>query len=122
MILMSAIDLSVVYKMQTGKDCGTIADLIAYRLRNDRIISRILDTKLESIFGKDFRMIVYKNEVAYAEHIALVKGQVNNNSPTPVRMHALNVLNDVLGEQTAGSTNMTRPGWDLGRMQTNPRR
>ena len=81
---------------------GTIADLIAYRLRNDRIISRILDTKLESIFGSDFRMIVYKNEVAYAEHIALVKGEVNNNSPTPVRMHALNVLNDVLGEQTAG--------------------
>ena len=81
---------------------GTIADLIAYRLRNDRIISRILDTKLESIFGSDFRMIVYKNEVAYAEHIALVKGEVNHNSPTPVRMHALNVLNDVLGEQTAG--------------------
>ena len=81
---------------------GTIADLIAYRLRNDRIISRILDTKLDSIFGKDFRMIVYKNEVAYAEHIALVKGEVNSNRPTPVRMHALNVLNDVLGEQTTG--------------------
>ena len=81
---------------------GTIADLIAYRLRNDRIISRILDTKLDSIFGKDFRMIVYKNEVAYAEHIALVKGEVNSDRPTPVRMHALNVLNDVLGEQTTG--------------------
>ena len=81
---------------------GTIADLIAYRLRNDRIISRILDTKLDSIFGRDFRMIVYKNEVAYAEHIALVKGEVNSDRPTPVRMHALNVLNDVLGEQTTG--------------------
>ena len=81
---------------------GTIADLIAYRLRNDRIISRILDTKLDSVFGRDFRMIVYKNEVAYAEHIALVKGEVNSDRPTPVRMHALNVLNDVLGEQTTG--------------------
>ena len=81
---------------------GTIADLIAYRLRNDRIISRILDTKLDSVFGRDFRMIVYKNEVAYAEHIALVKGEVNSDCPTPVRMHALNVLNDVLGEITAG--------------------
>ena len=81
---------------------GTIADLIAYRLRNDRIISRMLDTKLDSIFGRDFRMIVYKNEVAYAEHIALVKGEVKSDCPTPVRMHALNVLNDVLGERTLG--------------------
>lgn len=90
------------YAQFHGLKIGTIADLIAYRLRNDRIISRTLDTKLDSTFGGDFRMIVYTNEVAYAEHIALVKGDISADQPTPVRMHALNVLNDVLGDQAAG--------------------
>ena len=81
---------------------GTIADLIAYRLGNDRIISRTLDTKLNSAFGGEFRMVVYTNDVAYAEHIALVKGDISSDLPTPVRMHALNVLNDILGEQSTG--------------------
>ena len=81
---------------------GTIADLIAYRLRNDRIISRTLDTKLDSAFGGQFRLIVYTNKVADAEHIALIKGNISGDRPTPVRMHALNVLNDILGEQSTG--------------------
>ena len=47
-------------------------------------------------------MVVYTNEVAYAEHIALMKGVISGDRPTPVRMHALNVLNDILGEQSTG--------------------
>ena len=90
------------YAQFHGLNIGTIADLIAYRLRNDRIISRKLDTKLVSIYGGEFRMIVYTNEVAFAEHIALVKGEISSDRPTPVRMHALNVLNDVLGEKKSG--------------------
>lgn len=90
------------YAQFHGLKIGTITDLIAYRLRNDRIISRTLDTGLDSTFGGGFRMIVYANEVAYAEHIALVKGEISDDRPTPVRMHALNVLTDVLGDQAAG--------------------
>ena len=90
------------YAQLHGLKIGTIADLIAYRLRNDRIISRTLDTKLNSAFGGEFRMVVYTNDVAYAEHIALVKGDISSDLPTPVRMHALNVLNDILGEQSTG--------------------
>ncbi|MEK9724110.1 MAG: 3,4-dihydroxy-2-butanone-4-phosphate synthase [Rhodospirillaceae bacterium] len=90
------------YAQFHGLKIGTIADLIAYRLRNDRIITRTLDTTLNSVYGGAFRMILYTNEVAYAEHIALVKGEISADRPVPVRMHALNVLNDVLGEKTAG--------------------
>ena len=90
------------YAQSHSLKIGTIADLIAYRLRNDRIISRTLDTKLDSAFGGQFRMIVYTNTVAYAEHIALIKGDISGDRPTPVRMHALNVLNDILGEQSTG--------------------
>lgn len=81
---------------------GTIADLIAYRLRHDRIVERILETSLTSIHGGAFRMSVYINRIAYAEHIALVKGNLAEDGPVLVRMHALNVLNDVLGDAHSG--------------------
>lgn len=83
---------------------GTIADLIAYRLRHDRIVQRLLETSLTSIYGGAFRMAVYVNRIAYAEHIALVKGEVSEGDPVLVRMHASNVLNDVLGDTRGGKT------------------
>jgi 3,4-dihydroxy 2-butanone 4-phosphate synthase / GTP cyclohydrolase II len=83
---------------------GTIADLIAYRLRHDRIVERILETALTSIHGGTFGMFVYVNRIAYAEHIALVKGDLGEDGPVLVRMHALNVLDDVLGDTRSGKT------------------
>ena len=83
-----------------GLRVGTIADLIAYRLRNDRIVRRKLESTLDSRFGGSFRMVIYENLVAYAEHVALVKGDLEAPGPIPVRMHALNVLEDVLGDRT----------------------
>jgi 3,4-dihydroxy 2-butanone 4-phosphate synthase/GTP cyclohydrolase II len=85
-----------------GLKIGTIADLIAYRRRHDRIVERSIETEFESRYGGGFQMIVYVNRVAYAEHIALVKGDLSAPGPVPVRMHALNVLDDVLGDCTGG--------------------
>ncbi|MSO89307.1 MAG: 3,4-dihydroxy-2-butanone-4-phosphate synthase [Rhodospirillaceae bacterium] len=85
-----------------GLKVATIADLIAYRRRYDRIVERVADTTLESRFGGAFRMVVYVNKVAYAEHIALIKGDISSPGPVLVRMHALNVLDDVLGDLSAG--------------------
>jgi len=81
---------------------GTIADLIAYRRRHDRIVERALEADFESRWGGRFRMHVYVNRVAYAEHIALVKGDVTTPGPVLVRMHALNVLDDVLADGSSG--------------------
>lgn len=81
---------------------GSIADLIAYRLRHDRIVDRILEGDLHSVYGGTFRMTVYVNRVAYAEHVALVMGDVATDGPVLVRMHALNVLDDVLGDTRTG--------------------
>ncbi|MDH5748148.1 MAG: 3,4-dihydroxy-2-butanone-4-phosphate synthase [Rhodospirillales bacterium] len=80
---------------------GTISDLIAYRLRHDRLIERILENDLNTIYGGNFRMCVYVNKIAYAEHIALVKGDVSKGGPVLVRMHAMNVLDDVLGDTSS---------------------
>ncbi|MBL8670222.1 MAG: 3,4-dihydroxy-2-butanone-4-phosphate synthase [Alphaproteobacteria bacterium] len=89
-----------------GLKIGTIADLIAYRRRHDRIVARALETTLESRYGGGWRMIVYVNQVAYAEHVALVKGNVAGPEPVLVRMHALNVLDDVLGDASRQATDL----------------
>jgi len=81
---------------------GTIADLIAYRLKHDRTIERTIETNLTSKNGGEFRMIVFTDQVAYAEHIALIKGDISGPEPVLVRMHALNVLDDVLYDVSSG--------------------
>jgi 3,4-dihydroxy 2-butanone 4-phosphate synthase/GTP cyclohydrolase II len=82
---------------------GTIADLIAYRRRTETIVERRLTAKFNSAYGGDFTMHLYVNKVSYAEHVALVKGDVGKGSEPPlVRMHALNVLEDVLGDRSHG--------------------
>ncbi|MES1991150.1 MAG: 3,4-dihydroxy-2-butanone-4-phosphate synthase [Pseudomonadota bacterium] len=80
-----------------GLKIGTIADLIAYRRRYDHFIHRAIETELESNYGGEFKMMVYLNTVEYAEHIALVKGDISTPEPVLVRMHATNVFDDVLG-------------------------
>ncbi len=85
-----------------GIKVGTIADLIAYRLNHDRIVEAALETTLQSLYGGDFRMILHINRTSYAEHIALIKGDLVEDEPVLVRMHALNVLDDVLGDHSAG--------------------
>ena len=81
-----------------GLKVGTIADLIAYRRRNDHIVQRAVDTTFQSRNGGDWKMMVYVNTIEYAEHIALVKGDVATPEPVLVRMHAINILNDMLAD------------------------
>jgi len=87
----------IAFAQRHGLRIGTIADLIAYRLRHDRIVTRGPEMALNSRHGGAFRLFVYTNRIHHAEHIALVKGEITADAPTLVRMHALNVLDDVLG-------------------------
>ena len=79
-----------------GLKVGTIADLIAYRRRHDHFITRSVETEIESHYGGRFRMMLYVNTVEYAEHIALVVGDLSAPGPVLVRMHAVNLLDDLL--------------------------
>ena len=81
---------------------GSIADLIAYRLRHDTIVKRIQDFEFDSRFGGRFRMCVYVNTLQYAEHIALVKGDVSSEEPVLVRVHDHNPFDDMLGDNMSG--------------------
>ena len=79
---------------------ATIADLINYRRSKESIIERSVETVLNSKYGGAWRMIVYLNKVSYAEHVALIKGDITTDTPVPVRMHSLDVMEDVLGDQS----------------------
>ena len=86
-----------------GLKIGTVADLIAYRRRTETIIDRRLTTPFTSLHGGNFTLHLYVNKVSYAEHVALVMGEMTQGDAPPlVRMHALNVLEDVLGERSQG--------------------
>jgi 3,4-dihydroxy 2-butanone 4-phosphate synthase/GTP cyclohydrolase II len=76
---------------------GTIADLIAYRINNDHIISRIHEEKISSDFGDNWRCIIYQNDLDKVEHVALVKGLINKSSEIPVRVHSINLFEDLVG-------------------------
>jgi 3,4-dihydroxy 2-butanone 4-phosphate synthase / GTP cyclohydrolase II len=79
-----------------GMKVGTIADLIAYRRRHDHFITRSVETDIDSHHGGRFKMMLYINTLEYAEHIALVKGDIKAPGPVMVRMHAVNLLDDLL--------------------------
>ncbi|WP_120496613.1 3,4-dihydroxy-2-butanone-4-phosphate synthase [Kiloniella sp. EL199] len=81
---------------------ATIADLIAYRRKHDHLIEKTLEDTLHSKIAGEFNMAVYVNNTTYAEHIALWKGDISMDAPLLVRMHALNILDDVLIDNHSG--------------------
>ena len=85
-----------------GLKIATIADLIAYRLRNDSIVERSMTTRIARTHGGEFKLIVYRNRVSDAEHLALVKGDISGDEPVLVRMHAVNILDDMIHDTTNG--------------------
>ncbi|BDW88900.1 3,4-dihydroxy-2-butanone-4-phosphate synthase [Thalassospira tepidiphila] len=79
-----------------------IADLIRYRRKHEKVVQRKATTKIKSVNGGEFDMHLYVNNVTYAEHIALVKGDISDDAPVLTRVHALNVIEDVLGDTQTG--------------------
>ncbi|MDD4172058.1 MAG: bifunctional 3,4-dihydroxy-2-butanone-4-phosphate synthase/GTP cyclohydrolase II [Syntrophomonas sp.] len=74
----------------------TIADLIEYRRRKEKLILRVDDTKLPTQFG-DFTAIAYQSLLDGKEHLALVKGQWEPDEPILVRVHSECLTGDVFG-------------------------
>ena len=85
-----------------GLKIATIADLIAYRRRNEKLIDLVAESKISSRFGGEFKVRVYANKVSYAEHLAIYCGDVSSEEPVLVRVHQHHLLADSLGDMTAG--------------------
>ena len=74
----------------------TIADLIVYRHRHEKLVQRVTEAKLPSKYG-EFTAIAYKSIVDAAEHVALVKGDITGSDPVLVRVHSECLTGDVFG-------------------------
>jgi 3,4-dihydroxy 2-butanone 4-phosphate synthase/GTP cyclohydrolase II len=78
---------------------ATIADLIKYRLQMECLIKKAVETHFPTIYGGDFRMIIYDSEVDNNQHIALVKGEWEPDEEVLVRVHSECLTGDALGSQ-----------------------
>ena len=84
-----------------GLRIGTIRDLIAYRLRKDRLVEQTGEARFESRWGGMWTARSFLDKASGEEQIALVKGHVDPAKPTLVRMHALSIIPDLFAEAGA---------------------
>lgn len=80
-----------------GLKVGTIADLIAYRRRSEKLVHRVASAPFSSRFGGNLTINVYRNIIDGGEHVALVKGEVRSDKNTLVRVHQVDLTADLLG-------------------------
>jgi 3,4-dihydroxy 2-butanone 4-phosphate synthase / GTP cyclohydrolase II len=85
---------------------GTIADLIHYRIANEKTVERVAECDLPTEFG-DFRLVAYEDSIEKDVHLALIYGALDVNRPVLVRVHVQGMLCDLLGARTGDC------GWPL---------
>jgi 3,4-dihydroxy 2-butanone 4-phosphate synthase/GTP cyclohydrolase II len=86
------------YAEEHGLKIGTIADLIEYRLKNEKTIERVSECKFPTRFG-EFKLIGYQDILEHKSHFALVYGEIDSEQPTAIRVHMLDTLCDAFGSQ-----------------------
>lgn len=74
----------------------SIKDLVKYRLKREIILRKVACANLPTEYG-DFKIIGYENILDGTEHIALVKGEINTDTPTLVRIHSECITGDTFG-------------------------
>ena len=75
---------------------ATIADLIAYRSRKDSLVRRVAEARMPTCYG-EFTIAAYENDIDAHTHIALVKGEISEDTPVLVRVHSECLTGDVFG-------------------------
>ena len=91
----------VAFAQRHNLKLGTIADLIGYRRRTERLVRRVEEGVLQHQIGGEWRLIVYANTVEYAEHLVLVKGDLTAPGAVTVRMHGVDLIDDIVGSSSA---------------------
>src|SRR6266511_3387259 len=82
------------YCQKHGLRMVTVADLIEYRRRRDKLVERVIETRLPTVFG-EFDVIGYRSLVDEKHHVAMVKGQINGEEDVLVRVHSECLTGDV---------------------------
>lgn len=86
---------------------GTIADLIHFRLANERTIRRIREGVIQTHYG-EFKLTAYRDQTAGAVHLALSRGRIVPEEPTLVRVHVQSALRDLVTSRIPD-----QPSWNM---------
>jgi 3,4-dihydroxy 2-butanone 4-phosphate synthase / GTP cyclohydrolase II len=86
---------------------GTIADLIHFRMVNERTIRRIREGTIQTAYG-EFQLTAYRDQTAGEVHLALSRGTIVADEPTLVRVHVQSALRDLATSQIPG-----QPTWSM---------
>ncbi|MES2096645.1 MAG: 3,4-dihydroxy-2-butanone-4-phosphate synthase [Pseudomonadota bacterium] len=96
---MARMDDLIAFAQEHRLKIGTIRDLIAYRRQHDHLVERRAEAKFTSRWGGEWTARTYYNKATGTEQIALIKGRIDPDKPTMVRMHSMNVFTDMFGEE-----------------------
>ncbi len=92
---------------------GTIRDLIAYRRKNDRMVKKKAELTFESRYGGQWTARTYFNKATGDETMALIKGRIDPDKPTLVRMHTLSIFSDILGEEQGDRADLLQQAMEI---------
>jgi 3,4-dihydroxy 2-butanone 4-phosphate synthase / GTP cyclohydrolase II len=96
---MARMDDLVSFARMHNLKMGTIRDLIAYRRKHDHLVEKRAEMKFTSKWGGEWTAMTFFNKATHQETMALVKGRIDPEKPTLVRMHTMSMFVDVFGEQ-----------------------
>ncbi len=85
------------FSKKHGIGICTIADLIEYRMRTESFVKRAAETVIPTEHSGEFNVVVYENQVDDLLHVAMVKGEIDSETPIPVRVHSECLTGDIFG-------------------------
>jgi 3,4-dihydroxy 2-butanone 4-phosphate synthase/GTP cyclohydrolase II len=85
------------FGQKQGLTVLSVADIIRYRLRHERLVRRVAELPFDRSSGRRFQAIAYSSDVDSQVHIALVKGKISGSAPVLTRVHRACLAGDVLG-------------------------
>ncbi len=86
-----------IFAEKHGLKIVTIADLIEYKMRKEKLVRRAAETRIPTRYGGEFTLIGYENDIDKKTHLALVKGDIKPDDSVLVRVHSECFTGDVLG-------------------------
>jgi 3,4-dihydroxy 2-butanone 4-phosphate synthase/GTP cyclohydrolase II len=104
---MARVPQLVEIKKRFGLKMITIEDLIRYRSRTEKLVKRVVEVKLPTVYG-EFRGVLYQALTDNRHHLALVKGEVEGKENVLVRVHSECLTGDVFGSLRCDCGNQLR--------------
>jgi 3,4-dihydroxy 2-butanone 4-phosphate synthase/GTP cyclohydrolase II len=102
-----------IFAEQHGLKICTVADLIKYKTRTEKLVRRATETRIPMRHGGEFTVIGYENDIDKKTHLALVKGEIKPEDVVLVRVHSECFTGDVLGSMRCDCGEQLRAALDM---------